>query len=259
MLRIMAIGDVTSPAAALWLSSRLWEVRRQHSIDLLLVNAENAGFIMGPSADSAKRLLEGGADVLTGGNHMLQNFSLHKTLEENPRILRPINYPAAAPGLGYTVVDAKGYRVLVLNALGRVHMDTLTDSPFTAIDAALQREKGRYDVAVLDFHAEATGEKLAIGHHLDGRVAAVFGTHTHVPTADTKILPKGTGYVSDLGMCGADGGIIGMSAESVLHRYLTSLPGKFQAAEGPMYADAVIFTVDEASGSAKAVERMRIE
>lgn len=259
MLRIMAIGDVTSPAAASWLSARLWEVRRQHSVDFLIVNAENAGFIIGPGADCANQLLEGGADVLTGGNHMLQNFSLHKVLEEGKRILRPLNYPDAAPGFGYTVETAKGYRILVINALGRVHMDTLTDSPFTAIDTLLKREAGKYDLAVLDFHAEATGEKLAIAHYFDGRVSVIFGTHTHVPTADTQILPKGTGYVSDLGMCGASGGIIGMSAESVLHRYLTSVSTRLQAAEGSMYADAVIFSVDESTGRTLSVERAVIE
>ena len=259
MLRIMAIGDVTSPAAASWLSARLWEVRRQHSVDFLIVNAENAGFIIGPGADCANQLLEGGADVLTGGNHMLQNFSLHKVLEEGKRILRPLNYPDAAPGFGYPGETAKVYRILVINALGRVHMDPLTDSPFTAIDTLLKREAGKYDLAVLDFHAEATGEKLAIAHYFDGRVSVIFGTHTHVPTADTQILPKGTGYVSDLGMCGASGGIIGMSAESVLHRYLTSVSTRLQAAEGSMYADAVIFSVDESTGRTLSVERAVIE
>ena len=120
MLRIMAIGDVTSPAAASWLASHLWEARRQHNVDLVVVNAENAGFIIGPSADCAQKLLDGGADVLTGGTHILQNFSLHKVLEENARVLRPINYPSAAPGFGYAVVTAKGYRILVLNAAKRV-------------------------------------------------------------------------------------------------------------------------------------------
>ncbi|MBP3436389.1 MAG: YmdB family metallophosphoesterase [Clostridia bacterium] len=259
MLRIMAIGDITSPAAAEWLASRLWDIRKEHAIDFLLVNAENAGFVMGPSADTAKNLLESGADVVTGGNHTLQNFALHNMLEANSRVLRPINLPAAAPGVGYTVAEAKGYRVLVINAMGRVHMDVPADSPFEAIDKVLKREAGRYDIALLDFHAETTGEKLALGHYLDGRAAAVFGTHTHVPTADLQILPKGTGFVSDLGMCGADGGIMGIKAETVIHRYLTALPARFQAAEGAFFADAVLFEVDEGQNKALSLSRLKIQ
>lgn len=258
MLRFMAIGDVTSPRAAEALAASLWHIRRLHRIDVLAVNAENAGFIVGPTPDIAKKLLDSGADVLTGGNHMLQNPTLRGTLENDGRVLRPLNYPAAAPGFGETVVEGKGYRILVVNLLGRVHMDPPLDSPFTALDRLLTQRAGEYDLAFVDFHAEATGEKTAFAAYFDGRVTAVYGTHTHVPTADATVLSEGTGYVTDVGMCGADGGILGVDRKTVLDRYLTGVPARFAPADGNFYADAVIFSADEGTGKTLAVERVRL-
>ena len=258
MLRIMTIGDVTSPRAAAALAGVLWDVRREHAIDLLVINAENAGVIIGPSPDTARLLLDSGADILTGGNHILQNTALHAFLENDSRVLRPANFPSEVVGSGYTVAHAKGYRVLVANVMGRVHMDPPLDSPFAAAEKILSREEGRYDVAVLDIHAEATGEKMAIATYLDGRYAAIWGTHTHVPTADLSILPHGTGYVSDVGMCGADGGILGLDASLIVKRCMTGLPSRALPAEGDIYADAVIFTVDESANKTVALERIRI-
>ena len=258
MLRIMTIGDVTSPAAAAALAERLWEIRRLHRIDFLSVNAENAGFIIGPSADTARMLLDKGADVLTGGNHTLQNQSLFALLELDNRIIRPANYPPEAPGIGYTILLANGYRVLVANVMGRVHIDPVLDCPFTAVKKILSREEGNYDVAILDVHAEASGEKAALGVHFDGCFAAIYGTHTHVPTADLTLLPAGTGYVSDVGMCGALGGILGISKESMLKRCLTGIPARYTVAEGELFADAVIFTVDPSNNTCVSLERARI-
>lgn len=258
MIRYMAIGDVTSPKSAEALANALWSIRKEYRIDFVAVNAENAGFIVGPSREMAEALLSGGADVLTGGNHTLQSPALLGMLENDSRLLRPANYPDAAPGQGYTVLDAKGYRILVANFLGRVHMEPPLDSPFTAAERILAREEGRYDLAFFDFHAEATGEKTAFAAYFDGRVSAIYGTHTHVPTADTCVLPRGTGYVTDLGMCGADGGILGVSRETVLNRYLVGLPTRFAPADGDFFADAVIFSIDEATGKAVSVERVRL-
>lgn len=258
MIRFMAIGDVTSPKAATALAASLWRIRREHKIDLLAVNAENAGFIIGPSPDLAHTLLDSGADVLTGGNHILQNTALLGMMENDSRVLRPANYPDAVPGFGYTLLTANGYRVLVANLLGRVHIDPPLDSPFIAAERILAREEGRYDLAFLDFHAEATGEKTALAHYLDGKYTAVYGTHTHVPTADLSILPNGTGYVSDLGMCGAEGCILGMERDSVLRRYVTGIPTRFAAGEGEMYADAVIFTADVSTGKTVSLSRVRL-
>lgn len=258
MIRYMAIGDVTSPRAAAALSAALWDIRRAHRVDFVAVNAENAGFIIGPSPEIAKKLLDSGADVLTGGNHILQNLALQGMMEEDSRVLRPANYPDTAPGAGYTVLDARGYRLLVINLLGRVHMDPPLDSPFTAAERILAREEGKYDLAFIDFHAEATGEKTALAAHLDGRAAAIYGTHTHVPTADTCVLPHGTGYVSDLGMCGSACGILGVDRKAVLDRYLTGVPTRFAPADGDYYADAVIFSTDESTGKCTSVERVRL-
>lgn len=256
MIKLLAIGDVTSPKAAEALAASLWSIRRQYAVDFVSVNAENAGFIMGPTPETAHLLLNAGADVLTGGNHILQNQFLHGMLEHDTRILRPANYPAATPGAGYTVTDVKGYRLLAVNVMGRVHMEPPLDSPFEAVERILKREEGRYDLAILDIHAEATGEKVALAHHFDGRFSAIFGTHTHVPTADTRVLPGGTGYVTDLGMCGAENGILGIDEASVMKRYLTGISSRFSPAEGKLFADGVLFSVEE-TGRCLSAERLR--
>lgn len=257
-MKILMLGDVTSPAAARYLCGALPAARRRLGADLVTVNAENAGFIIGATPDTATSLLAAGADVLTGGNHTLQNYDMLAAIDGMPRVLRPLNYPAAAPGDGVVTVTVGGVRVLVMSLLGRVHMEPPLSSPFEAAAHALDRARGRYDVAIVDFHAEATGEKLAMAHYLDGRVAVVAGTHTHVPTADLTLLPRGTAYVSDLGMCGAVGSILGMDAEDVVTRYLTGIHHKLHAAEGRMRADGVLFTVDVATGTCTAAERCTV-
>ena len=172
-------------------------------------------------------------------------------------MLRPINFGDAAPGKGYVIADALGYRMLVINAMGNVHIEPNLDSPFGFIDRVLVREEGRYDFAVLDIHAEATGEKLAVGYAYDGKINVIFGTHTHVQTADGQILPRGTGYITDVGMCGESGGIIGMDAETVVARMRSHLPHKFKAAEGEVIADGAIFELDTASGRVTSVRGVR--
>lgn len=255
-MNILAIGDVTSPAGLKHLVDNLWRVRKEHGVDLCIVNAENASLISGIGADDARTLLSAGADVLTGGNHTLRNKSVHAFLDESRAMLRPINFPADVPGAGYTTVTVNGYRVLVINAMGNVMMDPVLDNPYPYIDRVLSREAGRYDLAVLDLHAEATGEKVAMGYAYDGKIHVVFGTHTHVPTADLTILPCGTGYVSDLGMCGESGGVLGMDAACVVRRMRTRLPEKFVPAGGAPRADAVLFTVDVATKKTTRMERI---
>lgn len=256
-MKILAVGDVTSPGGAAHLEKNLWGVREKYGIDLCVVNGENASFITGIGADGAEKLLRSGADVITGGNHTMQNTAAHGALEENPLLLRPINYGNGAPGRGYTVVDTGACRVLVINALGVVHMEPVLDSPYGFIDRVLSEEKDNFDVAVLDIHAEATGEKLAIAHNYDGKINVIFGTHTHVPTADNSVLPNGTGYVTDLGMCGESGGILGMEKSSVIFKMKTKLPGRFKCAEGKPLADAVIFELDVMDGRVTDTKRIR--
>ena len=257
MMKILMIGDVTDPSGVQYLKERLWDVRRRYGIDFVAVNAENASFIGGADQVLAETLLEAGADVLTGGNHTMQRLSVHAFLDSDERMLRPLNYPAAVPGRGYTILDAQGYRMLVLNAMGTVHMEPTLDSPFYAIDRVLAREEGRYDFAMMDFHAEAAGEKGAIAHYFDGRIQIIAGTHTHVPTADMQILPKGAGFVTDLGMCGPSGGVLGINADVIIERSMLHLPKKYEAATGAVSADGVIFTLDTGSKKVTAVERIK--
>ncbi len=256
-MKILVVGDVTSPRASEELSLSMWKLREQTKADLVIVNAENAGMIIGPTPQTAQRLLDSGVDVLTGGNHLLQNYALSRYLDDNDRILRPLNYPSSVPGSGYTILDCLGFRVLVMNVLGRVHMEPSLDSPFFAVDKVLEREKNKFDIAILDVHAEAGGEKLALAYHLDGRVNIVFGTHTHVPTADARILPKGTAYLTDVGMCGAEDGIFGLSTEIVLQRNLTSLPLKLTPSLGAIFADVMLFDYDTAHRRVRHMERLR--
>ena len=257
-IRILAVGDVTSPSALEYLSSRLWGVREREKIDFTVVNAENAGFITGVGSEGAKTLLFGGADCLSGGNHTMRNRSVYTYLDECDRIIRPINYGGEAPGRGYTVLDANGLRVLVINALGCVHIEPRLDSPFDYIERALECECGNFDVSVLDIHAEATGEKLAIANCFDGRIDVIFGTHTHVPTADMTVLPKGTGYVTDVGMCGESGGILGLETSSVIETIRKHMPPRFTVAKGAPRADGVIFTVDVQAHRVTEIKRIEI-
>ncbi len=255
-MKILAVGDVTSPAGLEHLKRNLWKTREKHHIDFCIVNGENASFITGISPEGAEELLRSGADAVTGGNHTMHNKATYRMLDECEALLRPINFGTAAAGHGYAILNADGYKMLVINALGNVHIEPNLDSPYPFIDRALEREAGKYDFAILDIHAEATGEKLAIGFAYDGKIHVVFGTHTHVPTADMKILPQGTGYVSDLGMCGESGGVLGMEPQGVVKRMREHLPHKFSPAMGEPLADGVIFTLDTSSKKVVKIERI---
>ncbi len=253
-MNILTIGDLTEPRAVAYLESKLWDYRRENAIDLVIANGENASFITGPTPELVTRMLDAGVDVITGGNHTVQNFRLHPTLETERTVLRPANYPASVPGTGYTVTDLCGYRLLVINVLGQVHMEPTLDSPFDAVDRILTREAGNYDVAALDIHAEATGEKLALAHYFDGRIQIIFGTHTHVPTADARILPGGSGYVTDIGMCGAADGILGIDKDVIIARCRQHLPVRYTPAEGEICANGVIFTLNSQNFAVKTVK-----
>lgn len=255
-MRILAIGDVTSEGGVKHLEENLWRVRKEEKIDFCIVNGENASFITGASAEIADRIFMAGADCITGGNHTLRNKAAYSYLENTEAILRPINFEGAV-GHGYAILDANGYRVLVISAMGNVYIEPTLDNPYGYIDRALKREEGRYDFAVLDIHAEATGEKLAIGYAYDGIINIVFGTHTHVATADEQILPQGTGYITDLGMCGESGGVLGMDADVVVRKMRTRLPEKFVVAKGRCAATGAVFTLDENSGRVTDIKRIK--
>lgn len=255
-MRILAIGDVTSPQGLMHLAKNLWKYREKNKIDFVIVNGENASFITGISEEGAVKLLRGGADCITGGNHTLRNRKVYTYIEEERAMLRPINFGDRAPGRGYTILDVAGYAVLVISAMGIVNIEPRLDSPYGYIDKVLSDEAGKYDVAILDIHAEATGEKLALGYAYDGKINIVFGTHTHVPTADERILPNGTGYITDIGMCGESEGVLGMDPQVVVERQRTALPIPFQVASGEPKADGAIFDFDMKTKRVIKIERI---
>ena len=243
-MRILALGDVVGRRTLDYLEKHLWEARRQYRADFVIANGENASDIHGISAKDAKRLWDCGADVITLGNHSFGQKDVYPLLESSECIIRPANYPPQTPGMGYTIFQACGWRILCMNVCGRAHMDSYGD-PFDAVQKILDRERGHYDYSVLDFHAESTGEKMAMARVFDGRVNVIFGTHTHVTTADEQILPKGTAYQTDLGMCGPHGGIIGSDPEAVIERMRNLLPARFTVADGPITAHGTLFELSD--------------
>ncbi len=243
-MKILCIGDVVGRRSIDYLSRHLWRIRSALGVDFVVANGENASEIHGLSAADADALLATGIDLITLGNHTYTARDIGDFLDDHPtEVIRPANYPAANPGVGHAIRDVNGRRLLCINLMGQAFMDPL-DDPFGTVDRILSREAGSYDLALLDFHAEATSEKLAMGYHLDGRASVVFGTHTHVPTADTRILPHGTGYVTDLGMTGPQNGILGTDAAAVLRKLRQHMPARFTVADGPIEAQAVLFEVE---------------
>ena len=255
-LKILAVGDVVRTCGVEYLSGgKLRRLRDTLGADLVSVNGENSSHDNGLSPDSARAILEAGADVITGGNHTLRRKDIAPFLDDHENVLRPANYPGDAPGCGYTIADCRGQRALVISLAGTTFMEPL-DSPFKTADRILGANVGRYDFAILDIHAEATSEKLCLARYLDGRAAIVFGTHTHVPTADAMVLPGGTGYITDLGMTGSQNGILGVKTENVLHKFLKRTPVYFEPAAGNCAAQGALFTVDPATNLCIRVERM---
>ena len=255
-MRILAIGDVVGLKSVDYLRERLWQFRKENKIDFTVANCENVNDIFGLGLDEARALLDCGIDVITTGNHVWGRRDIYDFLDSTDKVIRPANYPSGSPGSGYTVVNADGFKILCINVLGTVFMDSLS-SPFEAVDAILAREAGNYDVALLDVHAEATSEKLAMGFHFDGRVTAVFGTHTHVQTADERILPNGSGYITDLGMTGPSNGILGVDREAVLYRFLTKMPKRYTVADGEIEAQGAVFEIDPFAGKTTSVKRVK--
>ena len=254
-MKILAIGDVVGSAALDHLKDRLWSTRSRLGADLVVVNGENATDIHGISAPDAKRLSEAGADLITLGNHAYGRRDICDTLSNEEWIIRPANYPPMTPGSGYTLLRVDGWRILAINVMGTALMEPLA-CPFATVDRILEREKGNYDLALMDVHAEATSEKIALAHYFDGRIHVMFGTHTHVATADEQILPMGSGYITDLGMTGPTNGIIGSDAAGVLEKFRTRMPVRFKVADGPILAHGALFTVDPDKKRVTEVKRI---
>ena len=257
MINILALGDIVGTQTLQLLQKELWKKLEELGVDLVVANGENATDIHGLCSRDARMLLDSGVDVITLGNHTFGMRDLYPFLDDHPNdIIRPANYPATCPGCGYTVRDVCGWRVLCLNVNGTVFMEPL-DSPFEAIERILTREQGNYDVAVADLHAEATSEKIALARAFDGRVTVMFGTHTHVTTADEQILPGGSGYITDLGMSGPTDGILGTRTEAVLCKMRSHMPAHFTVADGNVAICGALFTVDPSAHRCISVKRIR--
>ncbi|MFC1942163.1 TIGR00282 family metallophosphoesterase [Chloroflexota bacterium] len=253
MLFLM-IGDIVGRPGRQAIGEFLPGLRREYGLDLVIANGENAAGGFGLTFDTTRELLSNGIDVLTSGNHIWAQKEIIPYLDSDMPILRPLNYPSGVPGRGYLITD----KVMVVNLIGRTFMSNY-DCPFRGMDKLLVDLEPKPPVIIVDFHAEATSEKVALGRYLDGRVSAVLGTHTHVGTIDTQILPRGTAYVSDIGMTGPTDSVIGVGPEAVIQRFLTMMPHRFSVGSGKPVLNAVMVEVDEHSGYATSIERISRE
>jgi 2',3'-cyclic-nucleotide 2'-phosphodiesterase len=253
-VKLLFVGDVVGGIGRRTLASLLPQIRDAHQPDFVIVNGENAAGGVGITQKTAHELLELGADAITLGNHAFRHREVYELLDREPRIVRPANYPKGSPGRGHTVVESDGMRLGVVNLSGIVFLQAVR-SPFPEADAVLAELRGVADAVLVDMHAEATSEKVAMGWHLDGRVAACLGTHTHIPTADGRVLPGGTAYVTDVGMTGPRGGVIGVKREQALERFLSLTNVRFETSDDDPWLNAVLIDVN-GEGRATAVEQL---
>ncbi len=255
-IHVLAVGDVVGDAGVEFLCRHLPALRRLHGVHFTVVCGENAA-CNGLLPVQADAIFAAGADVITMGNHTWDKRQIVKYMEGNAYIIRPANYTSRAPGRGWGVFDGpRGLRIQVVDLIGRVAMDANFDNPFTKVDEILKRDGA--DITLVDFHAEATSEKGAMAWHLDGRVQALWGTHTHVPTADGQVLPQGLGFVTDLGMTGPAQSVIGIRPEQAINRFLGGLPQRFEPAPGPCKLNAVLFEIDPGAKRCVSVQRVDI-
>ena len=257
-VKILALGDITGVEASDKVCRCLPSLKREYGISFTVANGENAAQGNGLDKKTAELLLGGGIDVLTSGNHIWQKKDMIDYIDSNPYIVRPANYPKGTPGKGAVIFESFGFRVLVMNVLGTTYLDSYS-CPFDAVENLLNENKGYYDLSILDVHAEATSEKLAVANYFDGRIDIIYGTHTHVQTADTRILPKGTGYLTDLGMCGPIDSILGVSCDKVINKFRTKMPVRFETPSGPCELNGAIFTYDKQIKKIISVELIRRE
>ena len=252
-LKVLAVGDVVGGPGMDRIRRSLRYLKRKTDADFVIVNGENAS-VVGMTPDQAEDIFDAGADVITMGNHTWNKRELVPYMEDNRRVLRPANYAPQSPGQGCGIFDSKAGPIAVIDLIGRCNMDYGPDNPFLLIEKVLKEIKTK--IILVEIHAEATSEKLAMGYMLDGRVSAVWGTHTHVPTADARILPKGTGYVTDLGMTGPMHSVLGIRPDLSIAKFRGDLTERYRWADGPTKIEAVLFTIDTQTGLCKKTERV---
>ena len=254
-MKILAVGDLVGETGLEKLKHDLPSLQEIENIDFTIVNGENVGGGMGMTSKNFAELSKLDIDVITMGNHTWGKKDIFSFIN-NKKIIRPANYSKGCPGKGYTIVEKMGKKIALINLIGRTDMGFLSYNPFTCIDEILAQIDA--DIKILDFHAEATAEKIAMGYYVDGRITAMFGTHTHVQTADEKILEKGTGYITDLGMTGPEKSVIGMDVDVSLKRFVTSLPERYKLAEGKCILNGVVFDIDVENCRTKKIYRINV-
>ena len=254
-MKILAVGDLVGETGVEKLKRTLPNLQEAEHIDFTIINGENSAGGMGMTSKIYNELNRLNIDVITMGNHTWGKKDIF-TFIGDKKIIRPTNYSKGCPGKGYTIIQKDNKKIAVVNLIGRTDMGVLSDNPFTCIDHII--EKLKVDIIVLDFHAEATAEKIAMGYYVDGRITAMFGTHTHVQTADEKILENGTGYITDIGMTGPENSVIGMDVDAYLKRFVTSLPEKYKLAEGSCMLNGVIFDINDETNKVRKVYRINV-
>ena len=257
-MKILFIGDVVGKPGRDAVAALVPKLRRERELDFVIANGENSAHGAGLTSATVKALLDAGVNVITAGDHTWDQKGFESEIDGLPQVIRPLNFPPSAPGRGSTVVNAGDKTAVgVINLIGRVFLPN-NDCPFRAARAEVTKLRRQTNVIIVDLHGEATSEKIAMGRYLDGQVSAVIGTHTHVQTSDEQILPKGTAYISDAGMCGPHDSVLGRDVDAVFKRFLTQMPQRMEVATGKIELCGVIVDVDEDSGQARAIERLRI-
>ena len=256
-LRILAVGDIVGESVVRKLKELLPKIKQEKNIDFVITNGENSAGGMGINEKNFKDIIEAGTDVITMGNHTWGKKDIFKFIDDQ-KLLRPANYPKGVVGKGVGIYECKGKKIAVMNLMGRVDINILTENPFILAKETVEELKGNVDIIAIDFHAEATAEKIAMGRFLDGKITFIFGTHTHVQTADEQLLPNGTGYITDIGMTGPKNSVIGMDIQASIKRFETALPEKYKLAEGECILNAVIFNIDDNTNKVTDIERIYI-
>lgn len=257
-MNILVLGDVVNSEGCELLNKKLPSFKKLKGIDFCIANGENSADGNGITPTSAQMLFSSGVDFITTGNHVYRRKEVYDLLDESEFIIRPCNYSSKNPGVGSKVVDCGFYSIGIINVMGTMYMENL-ENPFDAVDKEIEKMKNMTNIIFVDFHAEATSEKRAMGYYLDGRVSAVFGTHTHVLTADAYVLPEGTGYITDVGMCGVKESVLGVDKDIIIEKFRFNMPQRFDKAQGPSFANGCIFTIDNKTGKCTSAESVSFE
>ena len=257
-MKILAVGDIVGESGVRKLKENLPKIKKEKNIDFVITNGENSAGGMGITEKNFKEILSAGTDVVTMVNHTWGKKDIFNFIDE-PQLLRPGNYPKGVVGKGYGIYVCNGKRIAVMNLMGRVDINILTENPFIIAKETVEELQEKADIIALDFHAEATAEKIAMARYLDGKITLIFGTHTHVQTSDEQILPKGTAYITDLGMTGPKNSVIGMDINASIKRFETALPEKYKLADGECILNAVVFNIDDETNKVTEIERIYLK